>query len=343
VKLLLVGFGVVGQGLAEILMTKGAALRAQYGFNPVIVGVGTRSHGTLYHPDGLELDALLAAAQQGGLQHYAGRCLQKDNDIPNWIRTTPADVLVEASITNLQTGQPATDYCRAALETDKHVVLANKGPIALHYAELQKLARYNGLTVRFEGTVMAGTPSLTLAMEALAGCTIHEARGILNGTTNFILTQMTQGMDYATALAQAQQLGYAEADPTADVDGWDAAGKLLILAAALYGKKFTLDEISVTGITGITPADIEAARQANECYKLIARITPDFGSVSPQRIPLSDPLAAVSGATNAITYKTDLLGDVTLVGAGAGRLQTGFALLADLIAIHRQGNIKAFY
>lgn len=337
-KILLIGAGTVGQGLLEILRDKAADLREKYHFQPVIVGIATRSRGTLYHPAGLDPALLLSALAQGDFAAYPESAdLQRSNDILALIRTGGADVLVEATHTNLETAQPALDYCRAALDSGQHVVLANKGPIALAYHELREKAAQTGKQVRFEGTVMAGTPSLMLALEALAGCTIHEARGILNGTTNYMLTHMTQGMDYAQALAQAQALGYAEADPTADVGGWDAAGKVLILAAALYNKKMTLSDLAVTGITGITSDDIAAAQAAGECYKLIAHITPTGGSVAPQRIPLTDPLASVSGGTNAITFQTDLMGAVTLIGAGAGRLQTGFALLADLLAIHRLG------
>jgi homoserine dehydrogenase len=187
----------------------------------------------------------------------------------------------------------------------------------------------------FEATVMAGTPSIRLAKEALAGCKISEVRGILNGTTNYILTQMESGIAYNDALAQAQQLGYAEADPTADVEGWDAAGKTLIVANAVFGKQLALSDLNVKGISEILQSDVEAARKAGERWKLIARVTPEGGSVQPVRLPVSDPLANVFGTTNAITYTTNLLGSVTLVGAGAGRLQTGFGLLSDLIAVQR--------
>jgi homoserine dehydrogenase len=173
-------------------------------------------------------------------------------------------------------------------------------------------------------------------MELLAGCSIQEARGIFNGTTNYILTQMESGLSYDAALQQAQELGYAETDPTADVEGYDAAAKVLILLTALFGKRAALADLSVTGITGITRNDIENAAQAGERYKLIASATPEGGKVEPQRLPLTDPLAQVGGATNAITFRTDLMGDVTLIGAGAGKLETGYALLADLLAIHRR-------
>lgn len=342
-KIALIGFGTVGQGLAEILRDKGAELEQNYDFRADIVAVATQNRGSLYHPDGLDVRDLLVAIQKGHLDNYPDVAdLSRHWDTLTIIRQSNADVMVETTHTNLQTGQPALDYCLAAFDSGKHVVLANKGPVAVAYAELKEQARQAGKRLLFEGTVMAGTPSIRLALEALAGCTIREARGILNGTTNYILTQMENGMSYGDALAQAQQLGYAEADPAGDVDGWDAAGKVIILAAALFNKKLTLSDMSVTGISRIGADDVAEARAAGEKWKLIAHITPESASVAPARIPLSNPLAAVSGATNAITYNTDLLGDVTLVGAGAGRLQTGFALLSDLLDIAREENPASF-
>lgn len=331
-KIALIGFGVVGQGLLEILRDKGTDLKAQYGFEAQVVAVATRSKGTLYNPAGLDIPTLLAAANDfSGYPDTAG--LIRGTDILSLIKTCNADVMVECSHTNLQTGQPALDYCYAAFDSGKHVVLANKGPVAVGYNELVAHAAQAGKQLRFEATVMAGTPSIRLAMQALAGCKITEARGILNGTTNYILTQMEGGMSYADALAQAQQLGYAEADPAGDVEGWDAAGKVIILARALFNSTITFKDMDVKGITGITSDDVKAAAEAGEKWKLVARITADGGSVQPVRVKLSNPLAAVSGATNAITYTTDLLGDVTLVGSGAGKLQTGFGLLSDLLDI----------
>jgi len=336
VKILLIGFGVVGQGFVELLRDKAQELAQRYHLRPVIVGVATRSQGTLFHPEGLNLSHLLDAAAAGGLRQYPdSEGVQRGEDIKTWIQRSEADVLIEASATNLETGQPALDYCMTAFEAEMHVILANKGPIALAYNELRAAAHMVKRVLRFEATVMAGTPSLALALDALAGSTVLEARGILNGTTNYILTQMHQGQPYPEALAEAQRLGYAETDPRGDVEGWDAAGKLLILAATVFETRLTMHDLQVTGITGITTQDIIDAKQAGECYKLIAHITPQGGSVQPVRLPLSDPLASVSNALNALTLKTDVMGDITLIGPGAGRRQTGFALLADLLVIHR--------
>lgn len=335
-RIVLIGFGVVGQGLAKILRDQAAYLQEREGFAGQIVGVATRSRGMLYHASGLDLDALLAAIEQGNLSHYPDTPgLARNWETERLIRESNAEVMVEVSYSNLQTGQPALDYCRAALASGKHVVLANKGPVALACAELRDQARQAGVRLFFESTVMAGTPALRLGDDALAGCRILEARGILNGTTNYILTQMEAGMAYADALKQAQQLGYAEADPTADVDGWDAAGKAAILAAALFGQPLRLDQMAVTGISRLTLDDIETARAAGERWKLIASVRPDGGQVEPVRLPVDHPLAAVAGATNAITYTTDLLGEITLVGPGAGQIPTAAGLLADILRIHR--------
>jgi homoserine dehydrogenase len=331
----LIGFGNVGQGFVQILLEKRDYLTAHYDFLPRIVAVATHSRGILYHPAGLDLQHLLTAIEKGSLRnHYPpSDGLLMDCSVENILCESSADVVIEASPTDLQTGQPALNYCHAALNSGKHLVLANKGPIAVDFAALKRRAGEVGSQLYFEAVVMAGTPSLRLALESLAGCTIMAARGILNGTTNYILTCMENGMSYADALLLAQQKGYAEADPTADVEGWDAAGKAMILSAVLFGK--TLKQIEVTGITGITTRDIADAQAAGERWKLVAEVTPIGGRVMPQRLPLTHPLAGVSGATNAVTYTTDLLGDVTLVGAGAGRKETGFALLSDLLAIHR--------
>jgi homoserine dehydrogenase len=337
-KIALIGFGTVGQGLAQILRDQAAQLRAQYGFSAEIVAVATRSRGSLVHPAGLNPAALLDAIRAGSLDAYPDTPgLQRAWHSERIARDADADVLVEASPSDLDTGGPALDLCYAALTSGKHVVLANKGPVVVAYAELMAAAQAAGKRLLFEATVMAGTPSLRLALEALAGAEITRARGIINGTTNYILTQMETGMSFDDALAQAQALGYAEADPTADVDGWDAAGKARILSAALFGRTRRFEEMTVEGIRGLTQADIAHASEAGERWKLIAEVTRDAVTVRPVRVPLAHPLAGVSGGTNAITYTTALLGDVTLVGAGAGGVQTGFGLLGDLLALHRCG------
>jgi homoserine dehydrogenase len=338
-KLALIGFGTVGQGLVEILLRKGAALTDRYGVEFQVVAISDLLKGSLYAPNGLNMAQLVEVVQRTGkLDDYpSAPGLQRGWDSLATIRHCNADTVVEISWTDVQTGQPAISHVQAALESGKNAVLTNKGPVALAYRELAALALAKGVRFCFEGTVMSGTPTIRLAQQALAGCDISQMRGILNGTTNFILTQMEAGQSYAEALAEAQRLGYAEADPTADVEGWDAAGKSVILANVLMGGNLTVADVDRTGISGLTPSDIQAAQAAGERWKLIARVWREDGvtkaSVQPTRVSLSHPLAGVGGAVNACTFTTDLLGDVTLVGPGAGRLETGFAVLGDLLDI----------
>jgi homoserine dehydrogenase len=219
------------------------------------------------------------------------------------------------------------------------VVTSNKGPVALNYRELAELARKNSVEYMIEGTVMSGTPVINLVRNTLAGNDISSIRGILNGTTNFILTHMEAGRSYEEVLAEAQKLGYAEADPTADVEGFDALAKATILANVVMGENLRPDEIPCKGITAITRDDIEKAKAQGKRWKLIGEIKRNRGkvaaSVTPMMVDFEDPLAGVMGAVNAVTFATDLVGDVTITGAGAGRTETGFSILIDILEIHR--------
>jgi homoserine dehydrogenase len=341
-RLALVGFGAVGQGLAQILRDHGDRLAQRYGLAPRLVVVCTHSRGSLYDPNGLDPAALLEAIKRPG--YLRDLPALTSMSVPELIERGVADVLVEASPTNLATGEPATSYIRAAIDRGMHVVSANKGPAALHFAELRRAAAAAGVYFGFEGTVMSGTPSLRLAWSNLAGCEITELKGIVNGTTNYILTQMEHGRDYAAALAEAQRLGYAEADPAGDVEGYDAAAKALILANILMDADLGLNDVERTGITGVTPDMIAQASAAGERWKLLARIQRAGlrvkATVAPTRLPIDHPLAGVGGVANALTITTDLLGDVTLIGPGAGGVATGFALLSDILALHRAGLTK---
>jgi homoserine dehydrogenase len=336
-RLALVGFGAVGQGLAQLLRDHGERLAQRYDLALRLVAVYTHSRGSLHDSNGLDPAVLLDAIEQAGhLRDLPGRT---DLGVLDLVERRAADVLVEASPTNLTTGEPATGYIHAAFARGMHVVTANKGPIALHFAELRRAAAAANVYLGFEGTVMSGTPALRLAWSDLAGCEIGELKGIVNGTTNYILTQMEQGHDYATVLAQAQRLGYAEADPAGDVEGHDAAAKALILANVLMDAGLSLDVVDRTGITGVTRKMIAEASAAGERWKLLARVRREGdrvrASVAPARLPLDHPLAGVGGVTNALTITTDLMGEITLIGPGAGGLATGFALLSDILALHR--------
>ena len=338
-RLAIIGFGNVGQGFAQILRDQGEDFTQQFGVRFQIVAVSDLLKGSVHDPRGIDPAALLdSIAASGTLERVPAP--DRAWDALETIERSHADAIIELSYTDFKTGEPAITHLRRALELGKHVVTSNKGPIALKYPELKALAEKNGVEIGAEGTVMSGTPSLRMAQELLAAARIRKIQGIVNGTTNYILTQMEAGASYAAALADAQAQGYAEADPTGDVEGYDAAGKVVIMANLLMGQALTLADVDRQGITGLTPDDMARAKAAGERWKLIGRVESSgnqvVASVKPTRLPITHPLASVGGATNAITFTTDLLGDVTLVGPGAGRIETGYAIVGDLLAIHRK-------
>ncbi len=341
-KIGLIGCGTVGQGLLEILDRKSEYLKDAYGFESRIVAVTDKLKGSILVPQGIDIRHLLTLLAAGKRvdEYFREGATAEVIDPLDMIEKCEADIIAELTYTDIKTGEPATSYIKKALRTGKHVVTSNKGPAALYYGELSKLARQNNLHFRIEGTVMSGTPVFSLCEAGLAGNEYHEIKGILNGTTNFILSKMElEGMEYGEALALAQKLGYAEADPTADVEGYDALAKIVILSNVLLGGELTTADVKREGIAGLSRSLVMTAKEQGFRYKLIAQ-TKKVGakieaSVSPQKLPLSDPLAGVMGAHNALTFDTDLMGKVTIQGAGAGKIETGYSILSDILAIHR--------
>ncbi|MDH5706053.1 MAG: homoserine dehydrogenase [Candidatus Aminicenantes bacterium] len=340
----LVGCGTVGQGLLEILLKKKESLREKLDFEAKVVAISDMLKGSLIIPEGIAIERLLRLLGQG---KKIGDYLEgKPNDAERMdalevIEKCDADIIAELTYTDIKTAEPATSHVKKALQTGKHVVTSNKGPAALFYEDLKKLAQENNLFFRIEGTVMSGTPVFNLFENSFAGNTIKQIKGILNGTTNFILTKMEEeNMAYEDALKLAQNLGYAEADPTADVEGYDALAKIVILSNVLLGGNLSPSDAKREGITGLSKEKILEAKKKGYRYKLIASTRKENGGieagVSPQKLPLSDPLAGVMGANNALTFDLDLLGKVTIQGPGAGRTETGYSILIDMLAIHRQ-------
>jgi len=340
-KLAIIGFGNVGQGLAQILCEKQGFLKQHFGADISIVAVCDLLKGSVADPSGIDAQLLLdSLAEDGDLRSI--KAPQTGWDAQETIAKSGADILVELAYTDLKTGEPALSHVKQALNQGMHVSMTNKGPVALHFPELRKIAADNGVQIGIEGTVMSGTPSLYLGGEMLLAAGITRIQGILNGTTNYILGEMEAGAEYEVALSQAQQLGYAEADPTGDVEGHDAAAKVVILGNLFMGLSLTIADIDRTGISQLTSEDIDLAK-ANKCrWKLIGALEKTVqgysASVKPQMIENTHPLAAISGATNAITYTTELLGDVTLVGPGAGRMETGYAVIQDILTIHKNSH-----
>ncbi|MDD3390804.1 MAG: homoserine dehydrogenase [Synergistaceae bacterium] len=326
-----VGFGNVGQGLARILVRKERELKDRWGFTFRTVAVVTRTRGAAVSGSGLSLPELLEKSDRG-------EPIGNDRISPIDAALLPdTNIVLDVTPTNLVTGEPGLSLTRAALGAGRSVVSSNKGPVSLALSELKELARARGVRYRFEGSVLSGTPSLNLALESLAGCDVQKVQGIVNGTTNFILTRMEEGVEYAEALREAQEKGYAEADPAGDVDGWDAAVKAQILAAVVLGSNLSLGAVKRTGISAISRNDVESALSRGKRIKLIAKAARTSegtcASIAPVEIPLSHPLACVGGAMNALTFTTDNLKEITIIGPGAGREETGQALLSDMLAI----------
>ncbi len=334
-KLALIGFGNVGQGLAEILSKKATLLREKFDIDIRIVAICDLYKGSIADPDGFDPQALLDHVnEKGDLKEFPAP--DSGWDAGETIKNSDANVLVELAFTDLKTGEPALSHMIQALESGMHVSTTNKGPAALHFPKLLELSKAHGGQIGVEGTVMSGTPALAMGNNMLAAAGITRIQGILNGTTNYILGEMENGADYADALKDAQAKGYAEADPAGDVDGHDAAAKVVILANLMMNQKMTMADVSCIGISGITRTEIESAQTKNQRWKLIGTIEnvdgQIQGSVKPVKLDSTHPLYGVGGATNAITYSTDLLGDVTLIGPGAGRIETGYAIIGDILS-----------
>jgi len=344
-KIVLIGFGTVAQGLCEILLSKADYLKSKYGFEASIVAISDVLKGAVYCENGLDIQQCLNLAKSNkSLEKYicaGSNCdCEKCWDSIRTIKETNADIICELAYTDVKTGEPAITHCKTAFENGKHVVTSNKGPAALQYSDLQRIAEKNKLKFMIEGTVMSGTPVLNLVNGPLAGCEITYIKGILNGTTNYMLSEMENGMTYDDVLKKAQELGYAEADPTGDVEGFDAMAKAIILSNVVMNAEISADDVDRKGITNITPEMISDAQKENSRWKLIGSIEKVKdgikASVKPEKLPLSHPLANIMGATNALTFTTDLLGDVTIIGAGAGKIETGYAILTDILEIHRK-------
>ncbi|MEG1602233.1 MAG: homoserine dehydrogenase [Cloacibacillus sp.] len=328
----LAGCGNVGTALLELLHDKQDELREKYGFEFKVVLISDLMKGVVMNAEGLDLDAVLAALHER--RSFSG-FMQAAQPFDELLHESGATILAECTPTDLKTGGAGLSHLRSALARGISVATTNKGPLAVAFDELTHTAEECGARLAYEGVVMSGTPLIDMVKNGIAGCSVLGFEGILNGTTNFILTKMGEGATYADALIEATSLGYAEADPSGDVEGWDAAVKVAILSKIIYGKEVQVKDITRIGITQITPRQIEEARKAGFAIKLIAGVRFDsFGMhpyVMPKEISLASPLASINGATNAITIQTDNLGDITISGPGAGRRETAQALLGDMI------------
>ena len=334
IKIVYVGFGIVSQGLAEIILKNNSVLPVATNLEIQTVGILDIIKGSKIDENGINMQEVLLNAEKGDYSMLTDTIV----DITKAIEEINADIVIEASFTDIKSGQPAISHIESALKSNKHVVTTNKGPFAVAYEQIFNLAKLKRKTLAIEGTVMSGTPIINVLNTGLLGSDITAVSGIMNGTSNYILSKMELGMSYNAALLQAQELGYAEADPTSDVEGLDTLAKVMILANVVFGVQLIQENIEVRGISKITLSDVKEASSKNMRWKLIGSVWKDNegivrGSVCPKLISMNDSLYGISEATNALKITSSILGDTTIVVAGAGKIETGFGLFNDIISI----------
>ncbi len=334
VPLLLIGFGNVGQAVAELLLDKDAEIRSVHGLALRVVGIGTASHGLAQDPEGLSLGRALERVRSGGdLRQFSRQPIP--SDIQELIQQSQAEALLESIPVDYESGQPAIGYLTSALERGMHAITANKGPVVHAFAALTALASRHGRQFRFESAVMDGTPLFSLWRECLPGARLESFRGILNSTTNLILSLMEQGKSFEAAVAEAQRLGIAESDPSGDTEGWDAAIKVAILVTVLMGIPTGLGQVERRGSDRLTEMEIRQAAQAGRRWKLVCsakRIGERAEArVAPELLDPGDPLFHVMGTSAAVTFMSDVLGELTVSEGSPGPRTTAYGMLADLL------------
>jgi homoserine dehydrogenase len=337
IDLALVGFGHVGRRFARLLDES----RPRLDFDWRITGIATARHGGTWDSRGVDLDRALARVEAGHTLEGGGDAdafgiidRMRDSD-------APLRVVVETTTLDIRAGQPAIDHVRRAIAAGCHVVTANKGPAAFAYADLRDEARAAGVSFLFEGAVLDGVPIFNLVRETLPAVEIAGFRGVVNSTTNHILSALERGEPFGPALARMQEAGIAEADPSLDLDGWDAAAKTAALANVLMDARITPRDVRRRGIDHASgPAALHAIDSGRR-LRLVASATRLLdgrldASVAPVELPATDLLAGLRGQANALVLDTDLLGEIAICQLGGSLTHTAYALLSDLVSIHRK-------
>ena len=332
-RLALLGFGNVGRALARLLLRKEAELKENYDLTFTVTGIATGRHGFAIDPNGLDLENVLTLVESGqSLYTISKYPLTGSLD---FVHSVPADILFENSPVNYQTGEPAIEHLRTALDRNMHAITANKGPVVHAYRELTELAQAKGRKFFFESTVMDGAPIFSLFRSALPAAQLSSLRGILNSTTNLILGRMENGETFEQAVKYCQQIGLAETNPSGDVDGWDAAIKVAVLVTVLMGVPLKPQDVDRTGIGGITPESIAAAKADGKRWKLVCSAERDgntvTGRVAPELVSPSSTLYSVEGSSSIVEFHTDTLSSLSIVEGNPGPETTAYGLLADFI------------
>src|SRR5215208_521446 len=341
-NLALIGFGNVARALARLLLRKQELLKSQYDTTFSFTGISTGRHGFAVDPNGLDIEQALGLVESGKpIFPLSSFDVQDSLSV---IKHSAAHVMFENSPVNTRTGQPALDHIRTALELGMHAITANKGPVVHGYRELTALAKSKGKTFGFESTVLGGSPVFSVFRETFPLAELSSFKGILNATTNIILSRMENGESYEDAVKYCQSIGVAETDPTNDVDGWDAAIKVAALVTVLMDIPFTPQQVNPTGIRGITPEMIAKAKAEGKRYKLVCSVEKAGGQiharVAPEVVGASSPLYGMMNSSTGVSFRTDVLPDYSITlsereGMSGGPVETAYGLFADFVRCAR--------
>jgi homoserine dehydrogenase len=343
-NLALIGFGNVARALARLFERKRDLLKSQYDITYSITGIATGSHGFAVNPNGLDVAKALELVESG--KDISPLSTFQVEDSLSVIKHSAAHVVFENSPVNTQTGQPALEHIRTALKLGMHAITANKGPVVHGYSELNALAAANKKQFRFESAVLGGAPVFSVYREAFPLAELSSFKGILNATTNIILSRMEAGESYEDAVKYCQSVGVAERDPTNDVDGWDAAIKVAALVTVLMNTPMTPQQVHPTGIRGITAEMIAKAKAEGKRYKLVCSAEKIDGtmkaSVAPQLVDASSPLYGMMNSSTGVTFRTDVILDYSITlserpGMQGGPVETAYGLFADFVNVVKKG------
>lgn len=336
IRLAIIGFGNVGQEFVRMLQAKRPWLLGNKGLDVEVLAISTTHHGSLMSKSALDLDKVMRYLRtEGSLKGFGPESTELS--AREIIEKCDADIMVELTTLNIDTGQPAIDHIKRAFEVGMDVITANKGPAAFAYKDLRNLSRARGVHFRFESIVMDGTPVFNLAEKTLQGCEVISLAGILNSTSNFVLTEMARGRTMQEAIREAQTRGFAEADPSLDIDGWDASAKITALANVLMNADKTPRDVDRTGIRDIKREDLADALSQGKKIKLIARAVREDDSVrlsvKPEIVEADSIFWSVDGTSSGLTIKTDLMGDITVLEGNPLVTQTAYGVLSDLLLV----------
>src|SRR5256885_10523311 len=335
-RIVLVGFGNVGREFTRLLLERRSELARAFGLDASVVGILTARHGSVENPRGIDLRKALRLADAGVSLESCGRGISRV--AAEYIRQARADIVIELTPLRIGPRQVAVEHGLAALHTGKHLITANKGPVVYHYRRLRELARRNRVGFRYEGTVLDGAPVFNLFQEALRGARIESFEGILNSTTNLVLSEIEAGRTYADGVEAARRIGFLETDPSMDLDGWDATVKACLLANVLMGGRVRPDRVPRQGVSSLAPEVVRDALTEGKRVKQIARGWRDGRtvkvSVSIEATGSDHPLFSVNGTSSSLLVRTNMLNEFQIIERDPALRQTAFAVYSDLIAIH---------